>query len=287
MNETIGQFVTAWASRDGDVIDIAEATTDLALAVLERTIFSAGIANGRDNLRAAMRIYFDSLGRIDPFDLLSLPDFVPRLSRLYARPAIRIFHQAVDDMIAARERDLAKRGSDTPHDILMLMIGARDAQSDRRLTRQEIRANVITFLAAGHESTANAITWALYLLSRSPEWRERVRAEAEKEMGSRSTPAFTSVRNVPNTWALRKKLRKGLSARIIVGRSTPITERTMFVLFSQFFCVVSVTSAFAVHEFSLRITMPVFGSNQSNETPSVFCLRYRAVSSPVRAHMSM
>ena len=193
MNETIGQFVTAWASRDGDVIDIAEATTDLALAVLERTIFSAGIANGRDNLRAAMRIYFDSLGRIDPFDLLSLPDFVPRLSRLYARPAIRIFHQAVDDMIAARERDLEKGVSDTPHDILMLLIGARDAQSDRKLTRQEIRANVITFLAAGHESTANAITWALYLLSRSPDWRERVRAEAEKEMGSRSTPAFNRM----------------------------------------------------------------------------------------------
>src|SRR6185369_10658968 len=99
--------------------------------------------------------------------------------------------------------------------------------------------------------------------------------------------AFTSVRNVPNTWALRKKLRRGLSVRIIVGRSTPITERTMFVEFSQFFCVVSVTSAFAVHEFSLRITMPEFGSNQSNEIPSVFCLRYRAVSSPVREHMSM
>ncbi|HMF25930.1 MAG TPA: cytochrome P450 [Pseudolabrys sp.] len=190
MSETIGEFIEAWSCRDGDIIDIAEATTDLALAVLERTIFSGGIVNGRDDLRSAMRTYFDALGRIDPFDLLSLPDFVPRLSRLYARPAIRIFHQAVDDMIAARKHDFENRGSDTPRDILMLLIRARDAESGRRLTRQEIRANVITFLAAGHESTANAITWALYLLSRSPEWRQRVRAEAAREIDAASPLVF-------------------------------------------------------------------------------------------------
>src|SRR5204862_6554480 len=45
-----------------------------------------------------------------------------------------------------------------------------------------VRANVITFIAAGHETTANAITWSLFLLSQSPHWRERVAAEAEREM---------------------------------------------------------------------------------------------------------
>jgi cytochrome P450 len=188
MSATIGKFIETWARRDRDTIDIAEATAALALAVLERTMFSGGI--GRDDLRAAMRIYFDAFGRIDPFDLLSLPDFVPRLGRLYARPAIRVFHQAVDDMIAAREHDSENRGSDTSHDILNLLIEARDAENGRRLTREEIRANVITFFAAGHESTANAITWALYLLSRSYEWRERIRAEAEKEMDGSSSPVF-------------------------------------------------------------------------------------------------
>jgi cytochrome P450 len=192
MSDTIAEFIASWASRGG-IIDIAEETTDLALAVLERTIFSGGIANGRDDLRAAMRTYFDALGRIDPFDLLSLPDFVPRLSRLYARPAIRIFHQTVDDMIAARQRDLEKGGLDIPHDILMLLIKARNAESGRRLTREEIRANVITFLAAGHESTANAITWALYLLSRSPEWRQRVRAEAQREIDMSSPTLFNRL----------------------------------------------------------------------------------------------
>ena len=190
MSDTIAEFITAWSSRDGDIIDIAEVTTDLALAVLERTIFSAGLNNERDDLRAAMRTYFDSLGRIDPFDLLNLPDFVPRLSRLYARPAIRIFHQTIDDMIAARERQLKNGGPNTRNDILTLLIEARNAESGEKLTRKEICANVVTFLAAGHESTANAITWALYLLSRSPEWRQRVHAEAERELDKSCSAPF-------------------------------------------------------------------------------------------------
>src|SRR5215467_5962543 len=189
MNDTINEFIASWASRDG-IIDIAEETTDLALAVLERTIFSGGIANGRDDLRAAMRTYFDALGRIDPFDLVSLPDFVPRLSRLYARPAVRIFHQTIDDMIAARQRQLKNGGPNTRNDILTLLIEARNAESGEKLTRKEICANVVTFLAAGHESTANAITWALYLLSRSPEWRQRVHAEAERELDKSCSAPF-------------------------------------------------------------------------------------------------
>ena len=119
--------------------------------------------------------------RIDPFDLLDLPDFVPRLSRLFARSAIRLFHQTVDDMIESRLRGLHTERADLPQDILTLLICARDPKSGASLTEKEIRANVITLIAAGHESTANAITWALYLLSQSAEWRERVRAEAEQE----------------------------------------------------------------------------------------------------------
>ena len=64
---------------------------------------------------------------IDPFDLLDLPEFIPRVSRLRARPAMRIFDQAIDDMIAARERDPEKDGFTTAHDILMLLVRARDA----------------------------------------------------------------------------------------------------------------------------------------------------------------
>jgi cytochrome P450 len=51
------------------------------------------------------------------------------------------------------------------------------------MSEAEVRANIITFIAAGHETTANAISWSLFLLSQSPLWQERLVAEAEREIG--------------------------------------------------------------------------------------------------------
>ena len=179
MAGVVDDVVKHWSARDGSVIDIAEETTDLALEVLAATIFSAELT--KRNLRPALRTYFDALGQIDPFDLLDLPDFIPRISRLRASPAIRLLHRAIDEMIAAREQTLKEDRATTTHDLLLLLIRARDPETGQRLTGREVRANILTFMAAGHESTANAITWTLYLLSRSPEWHERVRVEADRE----------------------------------------------------------------------------------------------------------
>jgi len=181
MLRAVGDLIERWHAHEGEVIDVADEMTDLALAVLERTIFSNGIAGNGRELRGAMRIYFDSLGRIDPFDVLNLPDFVPRFGRLRTRAAVRLFHQAVDEMIAMRSGcDVPAMGP--PRDLLTLMLNARDPETGRPLSSAEIRANVITFMSAGHESTANAIAWTLFLLSKSSAWRERVVEEATREL---------------------------------------------------------------------------------------------------------
>jgi cytochrome P450 len=84
-------------------------------------------------------------------------------------------------MIAMRGGcDLRAKGP--PHDLLTLMLDARDPETGRSLSSAEIRANVITFISAGHESTANTIAWTLFLLSQSSTWRERLAAEAVSEL---------------------------------------------------------------------------------------------------------
>lgn len=178
MLRAAGNLLERWRSRPGGVIDVAEEVTELTLEVLERTIFSEGIPGNGPEFRRAMRTYFDSLGRIDPFDLLNLPDFIPRIGRLRTRPAVRLFHRSVDEMVARRGR----RATGGPDDLLTLMLNARDPETGHSLNAEEIRANVITFIAAGHESTANAITWTLFMLSQSPAWRERLVAEATREL---------------------------------------------------------------------------------------------------------
>jgi cytochrome P450 len=235
MLRAAGDLVERWRSHDGEVIDVADAVTELTLAVLERTIFSDGLAGNRRELRTAMRIYFDSLGRIDPFDLLNLPDFVPRVGRLRTRAAVRLFHQGVDEMIAKRGRpDI--RGTGPQQDLLTLMLSARDPETGRRLSSAEIRANVITFMSAGHESTANAIAWTLFLLSQSSAWRERLTAEATRELDG---PAATLLDRLVETRAVVEealRLYPPLAAISRVARSsdelatTPIRRGAMVVI---------------------------------------------------------
>jgi cytochrome P450 len=66
-----------------------------------------------------------------------------------------------------------------------MLIEARDPQTGEGLSEIEIRANVVTFIGAGHETTANALTWSLFLLSQHPAWREEVEAEVDAVLGER------------------------------------------------------------------------------------------------------
>jgi cytochrome P450 len=153
----------------GETVDVMAEVTRLALSVLERTIFSDGIGADPEDVRIAMQRYFEVASRVDPFDILNLPDFVPRPTRLPVRASLRFFEQTIDALIAARRKRRADNPEALPRDLLALLLDARDPETGEGLTEAEVRANVLTFIAAGHETTANCLTWSLYLLSQAPE----------------------------------------------------------------------------------------------------------------------
>lgn len=171
------------ALREGEVVDIAVEATRVTLEVLERTIFSDGLGRAPEDIRLAMKGYFETIGRIDPFDMLGVPDFAPRPGRRKLRPMLRVFESAIDTIISARRERIAADPDGAPRDILTFLLNAADPETGEALSEAEIRANILTFIAAGHETTANCISWSLFLLSQSGEWRERVQAEVDREFG--------------------------------------------------------------------------------------------------------
>ncbi len=181
MAQAADELVERWRACDGHRVDVAADVTRLTLEVLERTIFSDGLGRDTEDVRATMRIYFDSIGRIDPFDVLGFPDFMPRLSRIGSRSSLRLFKTAVDTIVATRRQRLDRSPEDPPHDILTLLLNAKDPETGRILSERDIKSNIITLIVAGHETTASAVIWALVLLSKSPQWRERVAAEIDRE----------------------------------------------------------------------------------------------------------
>ena len=68
--------------------------------------------------------------------------------------------------------------------MLGAMLAAEDPETGERLTETEVKDNVMTFFFAGQETTSSTMTWVLYLLSQSPEWRERVAEEAQSVRGN-------------------------------------------------------------------------------------------------------
>jgi cytochrome P450 len=163
---------------EGRVLDVSSEMARLTLEVLEQTLFSQGLARDASEFQVAVSRYFDTIGRIDPLDLLGAPSFLPRFGRLRGRGALEFFARAVDDIIAARKRLIAS-GAPAPNDILTLLLAAQDPETGKGISEDDVRANIVTFIGAGHETTANALTWTLYLLSQAPDWRARVESEID------------------------------------------------------------------------------------------------------------
>jgi cytochrome P450 len=182
MIDAANALVERLAQREGQVTDVAVEVTRVTLDVLERTIFTDGLGRNREDIRMAMKSYFEVIGRIDPFDMLGIPDVVPRPGRWKLRPMLRLFETTIDTIIATRRERISRDPQGVPRDILTLLLEVADPETGEPLSELEIRANILTFIAAGHETTANCIAWTLFLLSQSEEWRQRVQAEADREL---------------------------------------------------------------------------------------------------------
>jgi cytochrome P450 len=183
MGEAARSLLTRWLRRrPGRTLDITGEMSRVTLDVLERTIFPEGLGREPGEFMRAIALYSETLGRIDPLDILGFPDWVPRLGRRNARPALDFFVEVVNRMIALRRQSLAQPFGENDQvgpDLLTLLVRASDPITGKGLTEAEVRANIVTFLAAGHETTANTLTWALFLLATHPKWRQAAEAEAE------------------------------------------------------------------------------------------------------------
>jgi len=158
-----------------NTVTILPVMNDLTFAVIERVIFTDIEGFDRGLVREAIEVLLEDIGRVRYSDLIPFPEWVPRLLTLKARRARAVFRQAVQSQIDAR-----RRRSDPGRDLLGLLIATRDEDTGEALSDEDIRDTVMTFIAAGHETTAIALTWALYLIANDPAVQTALRAEAQQ-----------------------------------------------------------------------------------------------------------
>jgi cytochrome P450 len=179
MAASVDDLLTRWTrhAKAGTVIDVAHEMTALTYDIISRTVFSHEIETPADVMGAAVTTYFEALGRIDLWDVLPLPRWLPRPAFIKARPAQKIFRGEVQRLLERRRGRMA-RGEQAPDDLVTRLIGARDPETGAALSDAVIHDNLVTFIGAGHETTANALAWTLFLLSQFADADAQVAAEA-------------------------------------------------------------------------------------------------------------
>jgi cytochrome P450 len=188
MTDAIGAMLDRWRAHartsDGEPIDVAGEFAGLALRIVGRAMLGIDLIGEADRIAGAVTTSLEFLEhRLN--HLLALPPGVPTPRNLKARRALRQLDEMIAGILAGRR---AGTGRDAG-DLLAMLLSVRDEETGEGLSDRELRDQILTFIGAGHETTAVALAWTVYLLCRQPAADERLRAEVDGALGGRTPTA--------------------------------------------------------------------------------------------------
>jgi cytochrome P450 len=170
---------------DGMVSDIAIDMTELTFAILADTLFSGEIVSASGHFADDVNELLHRMGRVDPMDLLRAPSWVPRVTRIGGQKVLDKFRGIVRDTMNQRLDKMRRDRASAPEDFLTLLL---EQAGPDGLTMEEIEDNILTFIGAGHETTARALAWTVYCVANSPHIRAGMEAEIDRVLATGAKP---------------------------------------------------------------------------------------------------
>ena len=159
------------------IIEIEEVTSHAAADVIFRTLFSIPIEN---EIAAEVFNEFRDYQRSQPIvniaAFLPLPRWMPRFFRRRTRETAKSIRNLIARLTLARADEIA--AGTAPDDLATKIMTTADPETGERFTPEEMVDQVAIFFLAGHETSASALAWTLYLLALYPEWQERLAQES-------------------------------------------------------------------------------------------------------------
>jgi cytochrome P450 len=211
MSEGAVRWRERWQA--GSTLDVSTEMPHLTLSIVAKTLFNADVQSEASEIGAAMTTV------LEMFRLLLMP-FSEYMEKL-PLPHVRRFKKArarLDATIHGLIRERRKSGQDTG-DLLSMLLFAQDEEKDgAHMTEEQVRDEALTLFLAGHETTANALTWTWYLLSQHPQVEQRLHAEIDTVLQGRA-PELADIpqlryaemilaealRLYPPAWAIGRK----------------------------------------------------------------------------------
>lgn len=191
MTDYASQTRAHW--QDGVTVDMSEEMMRLTLGIVGKTLFDADVVSDAREVGEAMTVVMDL------FNIITVPFF--ELFQKLPLPQLRRFDAAKLklDAIIFRLIDERRRSAEDRGDLLSMLLLAQDTEGDGgAMTDEQLRDELMTIFLAGHETTANALTWTWYLLSQNPEAETKLHQEIDLVLAGR-LPDFDDVAQLKYT----------------------------------------------------------------------------------------
>lgn len=177
--------------------------TDLTYQVFTHTLLAGASHEDGEIIKSAGAVFLSRISWEIAWGLMRLPAWAWHPAKASMRRSALQMRGAVERIIAQRRTEQGEAAQD----ILGRLMAARDPETGAPMSDQQLADNLLTFIAAGHETTAKAMTWTLYLLARAPHWQERVRAEVRAVCGDGPVAAEHIERLAVTRQVLKEALR--------------------------------------------------------------------------------
>jgi cytochrome P450 len=212
-----------WSNRapgTSETIDLAEAMMEMTLAIAGKTLVGQDLRQQAHEVGDALTMAMESLITIVT-SFVRIPYHWPAPRHQNMRKAVATLDRVVYGMIAKRRGE----GDTDRGDVLSMLLSARDEQDGTVFSDKQIRDEVMTLLLAGHETTANALTWTLFELGKHPEIVSRLLTEIDTIVGQRdATPE--DLEHLPMLLAVIEESMRLHPPAYVVGREV-VKETTL------------------------------------------------------------
>ena len=190
------------AAAAGESVDACTDMMRVTLRIVAETLFGDDLAGAAAEINRVFPMILACLAArvVSP---IRPPLWLPTANNRRLRPALQSLSTIVEGLIATKRRRLAA-GSGPPdrrRDLLTILMLARDAETGEAMSDAQLRDEVMTLMIAGHETTANALSWLWFLLDRHPDEQERLRAELVTATGGRA-PTVEDLPQLPRLKAV-------------------------------------------------------------------------------------
>lgn len=192
------EMADAWEAERGEALDVHEEMMKLTFRIVGKTLFDKDLAHEADAIGPTVSVLIHFANDWAE-SLLRLPTWLPLPRNFEFRRAMASLDRLVSDIVETR-----RATGDEREDLLGLLMSATDEQG--RMDEQQLRDEVITLVMAGHETTANLLSWTWYLLSRHPETDRALEAELDAVLGGR----LPTVEDLPKLELTDRVVRESL-----------------------------------------------------------------------------